>query len=147
MPYVCINIWDFVTNRINNLSILDLCYLSPVILLNLKTNLVLFYKGKELIAFWHECTQTVLPVLHGTSNLRFHFLWLRNLTTVKHVLHSVNFISAFSCPGARLCQFSWKIESCARTCVNKPEGPGLQSLYIWKDRLDGKIHMKKELTL
>lgn len=52
---------------------LDLYYLSTIILLNFKTNFMFFFKNTELIALWYECTQTVLPVLYGTSNLGPHF--------------------------------------------------------------------------
>lgn len=67
---------------------------------------------------------------------------LRNLTTIKHVLHSIHFIASFSCPWAKLCQFSWKIESSATICLNNQDvlpsvtlhlRIGYMNYYTWRN--------------
>ena len=85
---------------------------------------------------------------HSFAHVTWHqklgalFLLLRNLTTIKHVLHSINFIASFSCPWAKLCQFSWKIESSARICLNNQDvlpsvtlhlRIGYMNYYTWRN--------------
>lgn len=135
-----INIINFITNRINNLSISDLYYLSTIVLLNFKTNPLFFYKGKELIALWHECTQ-FCPCYMTPETCSFIFV-IEKSDRNKTCLHSINFIASFSCPWAKLCQFSWKIESSARICLNNQDvlpsvtlhlKIGYMDYYTWRN--------------